>query len=680
MALFSSKSKDWLYTLETVNRLLKEDPNRTGVSLADELGISSAQASNFTTLNGCLDQAAIDKIRSAASQQMPYSLSLNSALALAGLKKTKTGDLTTTIHTALDIALSRRLPTLQIRALVEWMVKGNPADTFKEAETGKSDKDTDKSKNEETPADGPDDLTAQVMELAKIALEEKDRNKKAPDGDKQTAARDKLKALLDKTIEEAKKEGASDNKEKEGKKSKSASPNNPSLFWEWMLGVKFMSQLKSKAKKGQLTTNDKLLILADNFLVKPLSALLENFGKLFKKMGKSLWHSVEEAAGKTVKKILAVVLPLLFIVGILWAVLAFFHFAVISPLHWMEHKIGAMFYHADVTSEPAATTALALTPVKSSALEVRSSNLKPKTPNSSLLTTNSSSKSSSLLTTNSNVVAYQPAISFVPTVEDPKILDLEIAALSDNVVLKDHPMAPDESMPGDVASSRMQDITDPDKYTMMIGSGKQTIQSVSAGNTTLSIYFKSEDPLGGFLGGAKSPLNFLWEDVSYIHINEIDHFPQPGAPPEIRYQIGLVIKGAKIPLILQCGSTDDLENLVSTMEYFIRHSRLAHDAQPAGMPYPYQGLVLNNDCVVNKLWAESPMDKAGLTLGNHLWSVGKVTSERQSRSDLEADLKTVPVTFFTASASEWDRAMHDRNPSLSNSFRPKLRKVILGGS
>jgi len=268
----------------------------------------------------------------------------------------------------------------------------------------------------------------------------------------------------------------------------------------------------------------------------------------------------------------------------------------------------------------------------------------------------------------------------VPTVEDPKILDLEIAALSDNVVLKDHPMAPDESMPGDVASSRMQDITDPDKYTMMIGSGKQTIQSVSAGNTTLSIYFKSEDPLGGFWGGAKSPLNFLWEDVRYIHINEIDHFPQPGAPPEIKYQIGLVIKGAKIPLILQCGSTDDLENLVSTMEYFIRHSRLAHDAQPAGMPYPYQGLVLNNDCVVNKLWAESPMDKAGLTLGNHLWSVGKVTSERQSRSDLEADLKTVPVTFFTASASEWDRAMHDRNSSLSNSFRPKLRKVILGGS
>jgi hypothetical protein len=113
------------------------------------------------------------------------------------------------------------------------------------------------------------------------------------------------------------------------------------------------------------------------------------------------------------------------------------------------------------------------------------------------------------------------------------------------------------------------------------------------------------------------------------------------------------------------------------MEYFIRHSRLAHDAQPAGLPYPYQGLVLNNDCVVDKLWADSPMDKAGVTLGYHLWSIGKVTSEKQGRNDLEAGLSTLPVTFFVASASEWDRALHDRNPSLANSFSPKLRKVSI---
>jgi hypothetical protein len=88
-------------------------------------------------------------------------------------------------------------------------------------------------------------------------------------------------------------------------------------------------------------------------------------------------------------------------------------------------------------------------------------------------------------------------------------------------------------------------------------------------------------------------------------------------------------------------------------------------------------MVLNNDCLVDKLWANSPIDKAGVTLGDHLWSIGKVTSEKQGRNDLEAGLKTLPVTFFVASAAEWDRALHDRNPNVANSFRPKLRKVSL---
>jgi len=37
----------------------------------------------------------------------------------------------------------------------------------------------------------------------------------------------------------------------------------------------------------------------------------------------------------------------------------------------------------------------------------------------------------------------------------------------------------------------------------------------------------------------------------------------------------------------------------------------------------------------------------------------------------------LPVTFFYATASEWDRALLARNPSMANSFRPRLRKVVL---
>lgn len=114
------------------------------------------------------------------------------------------------------------------------------------------------------------------------------------------------------------------------------------------------------------------------------------------------------------------------------------------------------------------------------------------------------------------------------------------------------------------------------------------------------------------------------------------------------------------------------------MEYFIRHSRLAHDAQPGGMPYTTQGVKFANDRVVTLLWAGSPMDKAGVGLGDHLWSVGKNTPEQQSRKDLEKGLSSLPVTFFAASPAEWDKAqLASRQSSSVNTIHPQLRKVLL---
>jgi hypothetical protein len=255
-------------------------------------------------------------------------------------------------------------------------------------------------------------------------------------------------------------------------------------------------------------------------------------------------------------------------------------------------------------------------------------------------------------------------------------------------------------MPADLAVSRLQDLTDEDKYTMMIGGGKVKILSVAPSNTNFTITYKSTD-LFGFLGNSPGAMNIFLEDIKYIHINEIDHFTKPGAQPDIRYQCTVVAKGAKYPLTIQCASTDDLENLVSTLEYFIRHSRLGRDAQPGGMPYPDQGIKFNSDLVVTLLWAKSPMAhagssmetaqlnrvaqpgasqqaKAGVNLGDHLWSAGKNTSEQQSRKDLEAGLQTLPATLFVVSSSEWDKAqMAARQPGSDNSFHPQLRKVYL---
>jgi hypothetical protein len=64
-------------------------------------------------------------------------------------------------------------------------------------------------------------------------------------------------------------------------------------------------------------------------------------------------------------------------------------------------------------------------------------------------------------------------------------------------------------------SAGLQGVTDPDKYTMMIGSGKQQIQSITTTTTNLIINYKSTDPFNMFNGPGQ--LNYFWEDVLYIH-------------------------------------------------------------------------------------------------------------------------------------------------------------------
>ena len=409
----------------------------------------------------------------------------------------------------------------------------------------------------------------------------------------------------------------------------------------------------------------------------------KEMGKLFKEMVKGFCESVKKALGKTAKSILDFVLPLIFIGLLIWAILAFFHFAVVSPLHWIENKIGSVFHHADVTSEPAAVPTPVPPTVRSEKLEVRNSNLKPKTPNSSLPTSNSP------------VVTYQPAVSFAPPASPAQTLspqkppgisspagtqydlvtfETEIAAIPRNSIVKDYPLTPDETMPGDLAASRLQDLTNADKYTMKIGGDTQKIASVSSSNNTLMITFKSSDVFGNLVNGSNQP-TFFWEDVNTVHINEIDVETQT---PSVIYQCSLIVSGSKIPLTIQCARPEDLEHLVSTLEYYIRNSRLAHDAQPGGLPYPTQGLRFTGiENVISLLWAGSPADKAGVKLGDRLWSVGKVANQQLDREDIEKGLSPSAI-LFVVSPADWDKALAAKNTGAVKFFSPKLRKVTLG--
>jgi ParB-like chromosome segregation protein Spo0J len=445
-------------------------------------------------------------------------------------------------------------------------------------------------------------------------------------------------------------------------------PEKPSWFWQWMVGIKFFSQLKSKVKKGETLSNTEkwivVLYRVYKFVEPPFKHSGKFIGRLLKKAGKGLWDSIEKALGKTAKSILDFVLPLIFIGLLIWGILAFFHFVVVSPLHWIENKIGSVFHHEEVTPptpQPSASTILPKT-------EVVVTRLAPEKK----------------IQKTAPTVIYQPAVSFAPpasssdsapvlTLYDPKLLEQEIAAVPKNAFIKAFAVYPDEGMPGDLAVSRIQGVTDPDKYTMKIGSGTQKIISINTTTTNLIINYKSTDPFG--ILDSSGPLNFFWEDVLYIHTDEID--VEDKTPYKI-YQCSLVVSGSKYALTIQCASADDLKHLVSALEYFIRNSRLGHDTALAGMPYPSQGLrFAGSENIINLLWADSLADKAGVKLGDRLWSVGKVSNEQQGKEIFEKSLQMMPVTLFVVSPADWDNALVAKNTGMSHFFSPKMRKMVL---
>lgn len=449
-------------------------------------------------------------------------------------------------------------------------------------------------------------------------------------------------------------------------------------FWSLILGIPFLSQLRSKYKKGEpLTTSEQILV----GLYRLYGWVLVPIGKFCKWAGKGIWHSLKKAFGKVFGKVVEVLLPWMIVAGLVWGLLWFFHFAVISPWHWVEHKISSLFHHEDAAPEPAAVPTPVPAAVRNEELESASPagisshsgtqkfQSQPKTPNSALRTANSTP-----------VASYQPAVSFAPpaspsrTLYDPKILEQEIAAMPRNSIVKDFPMTPDETMPGDLALSRLQDLNNADKYTMKIGDGTQKILSVNPTNTNLTVSYKSTDALGGLLGGGSGQMNFFWEDVKWIHVNEID--VQTKIPSTL-YQCSLIVEGAKQPLTIQCASTKDLEHLVSTMEYFIRHSRLGRDTALAGTPYLSQGVRLDGRSMVDKLWENSPMNKTGLGLGYMVWSLEKNSKNPPDGKKLEAQLSALapgPHDLFYASPRDLDNAARD---TLSRFLNPKRRKVVL---
>jgi hypothetical protein len=658
MTLLNPESLSWVDQLETL-RALGPTANRTDCKKA--LNVKDSQITILNNLDDCFDPAAIEKIRQAAKSDPPYILSSGNAKALVGLKKKKISDLHGSVHAALDVIFARRLTTKQIEALVEWIISGKPASEFdpktakpprKGIKKDKTEKETGSPQLGISSPSGTQQTLVSNLDLNKFdQLLQKAKAERVQGGG--TTAQEKLEDYIRKI-------GSSLTGSK-GSQSASTSDEviSETVLLDWIADIDVVKQLKAKRKKGKPLSGKEWGFLAVHKACELLGHLVKLILKLVKPLLKLLhrvWKLVVEAL-----KVLGVyqyakaIFTLVAVIAAIWFAWEAFHYGVMRPVEIVWSKI----HLVQAASEPA--------PSASSS---------PDDKQSSVPDTSPKGVSSKKEMGARPIMAYKPSVSFKTTDFDPKLLEQEIAAIPSNSVIKDYVLQPDEGMPADLAVSRLQDLTDADKYTMMIGNGKQKIVSFTPNNTNFIITYKSADVFGVF-GDGSGQSNFFWEDVKMILVDEID---VQSKTPSVIYQCSLIVSGSKNPLTIQCATAEDLENLVSAMEYFIRHSRVAHDAQPGGMPYPAQGLRLNNDGLVTALWSNSPMDKAGIGLCDMVWSLDKNTQEQQKRKDLETALQSLTPgqhTLYVVSPEDQVKAHIDENANHSGFFNPKRRKVSL---
>jgi hypothetical protein len=654
-------------------------PSARRKELAKTLDLHPTMVTFLKAIKPCFDPAAIEKVRQAAqgifpstsnvlgqsnpvvqleaSQQMPYTLSFNSAQALAGLNG-KVTDLPGSVNSALDVIFTHRLITKQIKSLVKWMVSGKPAAEFDPRKKVKKSKvkplvEDDKG---ETDTDSQSGISphseAQQASLSKIDLKKAAELLKKAEAEKvlgkETTELKKLLAYFQTIIESTQSKILS---------SKKGIHDNSNLietvYLSWLADAPLIKKIKSKVGKGQpITSGEKCLLWLHKFgewtgwMAKHLFKLLKPFKKLFHLIWKLLVESLE----------------VLGILKYIKAVLVIAAFVFFGWFAWEAWRYG--FMHPVRILEPYCFRKTEETPIQESPTPVPVASEPKSKPKATFVS--KSSKSAAV---------YQPSIAWQSSAEDQKVLDTEIAAVPVNCIVKDFPLTPDEGMSGDLAVSRLQNLTDPDKYTMKIGNGTQKILSVNATTTNLIINYQSTDALGGLNGSIQ--MNRFWEDVMMIHVNEIE---VQGKNPKVIYQCSLIVSGAKEPLTIQCSTPEDLKHLVSTMEYFIRASRLAHDTALAGMPYPSQGMRLNNQCLVEALWANSPMDKAGVKLGDMIWSLEKDAPLQPERKNLEAALQTLTPgshALYIVSPANRDKGLVQMNANHTNVFNPKRLKVVL---
>jgi hypothetical protein len=194
--------------------------------------------------------------------------------------------------------------------------------------------------------------------------------------------------------------------------------------------------------------------------------------------------------------------------------------------------------------------------------------------------------------------------------------------------VKPFAVQPDSAMTAEKAARYIGDLQDGEKYTVKVGHDTHKVLSAIPSSSGLSLAFQGS--LGGLLGD-NSKLEIYWEDVKAIHCNQVMVFSDPG---KVFYQCTFLAKDLKKPLIIQCSGDANLKRLVTALVFQMQSANGGKTFPLSGIPYLFQGLMLNDSAEVIGLWDQSPADKSGIWLSQKVVNLDKDNYEQQGCDDL----------------------------------------------
>ncbi len=194
--------------------------------------------------------------------------------------------------------------------------------------------------------------------------------------------------------------------------------------------------------------------------------------------------------------------------------------------------------------------------------------------------------------------------------------------------------------------------------------------------------------LGGFsigdvsnlLGdGSKKGMVYYWEEVKAIHCDEIETLSNSGNTA-ITYHCSLVMSGPNKRFTVQCATPDDLNHLVSALEFWVRNAQAGKNAPVSGMLYLNQGLLMKDDGQVTALWVDGPAEKSGLLLSDYVWGLDQDADNRTDRNKLEKGLRNLkPGKHFLYVVSPADKSQAEEQAlsDTNGNFNPKRARRVL---